>query len=931
MCKRLVGLMCAVMLGLAPVACGDLVGWWTLDEGTGTVARDSSGNGYDGTFEGNALWAPGMVKGAADFNGKSALLLNDPAKLQMAGPMTIVAWIKPTSALTVQQAIFARNASYVFKVSNNTLRFTTPGLTDHTAVNTTIEAGTWQHVTVSFQPGQASGVAFYLNGSETCRLTASAYPTTGTGPCRIGNDQWSEFFTGQIDDVRVYNHIATEAEIRAFMLGQAYPYAVLSAPANGASLTSGQVTLEWRKGQYATTHNVYLSDDAQAVAGGAAGALVGTTADTRLQVGVAGGPLPAGLVLGKTYYWRVDEVNDANAKSPWAGTVWSFSTQPAIAWSPTPANGVKYADVNQDLLWQKGVSTIFGTVYFGDNAETVGNATTGGMMMVDAKYDPGLLKPDTMYYWRVDTFTQAAATLKGDVWSFRTAPTFPVTDPNLLAWWALNEGAGANVVDSSGHGHSGTLAGGTQWAAGYSGSAALRFNGANSYVNLGTPADLYLPRNYTYSLWFKVAKNIYGNSGPQYLMCLGSRSDLLIGIEDGVGKDGELSLKYYEAAPSSKFNAVSVGKTVWDADEWHMVTATKDAAVGHKIYLDGQLKNSDTNVKNDLFATTRMISLGARGWTPAGGICFFNGVIDDVRIYNKPLTEPEIQQLLAGNPLVARDPSPAQDAMVDVRDPVTLSWTGAEAAASHNLYFGTSLPTVATADKTAPEFRGNQTTTSFTPAALAVPGTDYFWRIDEVAADGSVSAGTVWRFTLPNYVVVDDFESYTDNQDAGLALYQTWIDGVENKTGAYVGYPTSTGGTFGETVVVHSGGQAMILDYNNVNAPYYSETCRTWDTPQDWSFQRLSLFFRARLTNGPDTLYVAVEDKAGHIAVARYPDLTAVTTTWWQEWSLPLDQFRAAGVNLQQVKKMYLGVGNRANPAPGGAGRLYLDDIRLFQ
>ena len=47
-----------------------------------------------------------------------------------------------------------------------------------------------------------------------------------------------------------------------------------------------------------------------------------------------------------------------------------------------------------------------------------------------------------------------------------------------------------------------------------------------------------------------------------------------------------------------------------------MVTATKDAAVGHKIYLDGELKNSDTNLKNDLYATTRMISLGAvRGWT----------------------------------------------------------------------------------------------------------------------------------------------------------------------------------------------------------------------------------------------------------------------------------------------------------------------------
>ena len=346
------------------------------------------------------------------------------------------------------------------------------------------------------------------------------------------------------------------------------------------------------------------------------------------------------------------------------------------------------------------------------------------------------------------------------------------------------------------------------------------------------------------------------------------------------------------------------------------------------------MKNSDTNTKNDNYAVTRAICLGARAWSTSR-VAFFNGVMDEVRIYNRALTDDEIKQLAAGNPLVARDPSPVRDAVVDIRDEVSLSWTGADAAVSHDVYFGADRNTVAVADKTSAPFQGNQAATSFSPAGLvAFGGGDYFWRIDEVAADGTVHSGDVWRFTMPSYLVVDDFESYTANMDAGEAIFQTWVDGVENKTGAYVGYPTATGGTFGEIAVIHSGAQSMPLDYNNVAAPYYSETSRTWDTPQDWTTQevnRLSLYVKGKLTNEPATLYVAVEDKAGHIGIVSYPDLTGVTMSWWQQWSVPLSDFSAAGVNLGAVKKMYLGVGSRTNPAQGGAGRIYVDDIRLIK
>jgi hypothetical protein len=79
--------------------------------------------------------------------------------------------------------------------------------------------------------------------------------------------------------------------------------------------------------------------------------------------------------------------------------------------------------------------------------------------------------------------------------------------------------------------------------------------------------------------------------------------------------------------------------------------------------------------------------------------------------------------------------------------------------------------------------------------------------------------------------------------------------------------------------------------------------------------------------NDPAPLYVVVEDSSGRTKVVTHPDPAATTITTWRAWRIPLAEISGAGVNLKAVKKMVIGVGDRANPAKGGAGRLYLDDI----
>jgi hypothetical protein len=262
-----------------------------------------------------------------------------------------------------------------------------------------------------------------------------------------------------------------------------------------------------------------------------------------------------------------------------------------------------------------------------------------------------------------------------------------------------------------------------------------------------------------------------------------------------------------------------------------------------------------------------------------------------------------------------------------VQSPI-LSWSAGQGASQHAVYLGDDAEAVASADtSTAEIFRGQQAATTYSTGPLEW-GKTYYWRIDENTA---TEAGKVWSFTTANFLAIEDFESYDDDIDGGTAIFQTWIDGVDNGTGSYVGYEVAVSGTFGETTIVHGGGQSMPLDYNNVNPPYYSETERTFAAPQDWTVNgvdALVLYVRGSSGNDDEPLYVALEDSAGNVAVVEHPDPAIATVTQWTEWRIPLSEFSNAGVNLAAVKKMYIGLGNRSAPTPGGAGLIFIDDIR---
>ncbi|MFC1794076.1 AbfB domain-containing protein, partial [Planctomycetota bacterium] len=179
------------------------------------------------------------------------------------------------------------------------------------------------------------------------------------------------------------------------------PKAKYPQPADGALNPGLWVSLTWRPGDFAVSHDVYFGDNFDDVEVGTGDTFRGNHPLPFYTAGFPGYAFPDGLVPGTTYYWRVDEVNDADPNSPWKGDVWSFMVPPMKAYYPVPSDNAKYIDTNVTLTWTPGYGAKMHTVYFGDDFEMVSN-TTGSAPSAFTTYTTENLELGKVYYWRVD-------------------------------------------------------------------------------------------------------------------------------------------------------------------------------------------------------------------------------------------------------------------------------------------------------------------------------------------------------------------------------------------------------------------------------------------------------------------------------------------------------------------------------------------------
>ena len=178
------------------------------------------------------------------------------------------------------------------------------------------------------------------------------------------------------------------------------------APADKAQKAPSDTSLNWKPGLLATSHRVYFGTDPTRLAD--SGAASGSSFK------------PETLELGKTYYWRVDAVNEAWRQSPWKGDVWSFTVDSGKASNPQPVDKAQWTPSNVKLSWEAARTATAHTVYLSDKLDEVKNGTKPlSKARKETAYTVSSLKQATTYYWRVDQISSGKV-VKGDIWQFST-------------------------------------------------------------------------------------------------------------------------------------------------------------------------------------------------------------------------------------------------------------------------------------------------------------------------------------------------------------------------------------------------------------------------------------------------------------------------------------------------------------------------------
>jgi len=706
--------------------------------------------------------------------------------------------------------------------------------------------GRWWHLVYTYDGTTAR---LYANGlaAGSEAMTLNTHPGNIIRIAAQGNDSGTApvtalNFTGSIAEVRIHDGVLTPAQITAnYKLGGPRK-ATGPDPADGAVGVMFPV-LKWTAASVAVFDEIYVGTTPESM-----------TRYTRQSSAIKMVYYGVPLVPGQKYYWRVDEI--AADGKVYTGYVWSFTAVSLTAFLPSPADGAHFQDPNVDLAWQPGKDAKEYDVYFGANrgevADGIGDTFKGTQNTMS--FDPGLLDPGTTYYWRVDLIDTAGKKHTGDVWSFTTVPNIAVSDPNLVGWWKLDEGEGTLAVDWSGQGRHGQVLGGAKWIEGFDGGA-VKLNGQDAYVQLPIGSLIAASSSITVTTWV----NWSGGGGAwQRVFDFGSNQQFNMLVTPANGANGNLRFVITVESYNNEqqLNAATPLPTGWH----HLAVSINGATRGMQMFVDGQVvaSGSTTVLPKDLGATTQ----NWLGRSQYSADAYFSGSLDDFRIYNFAMTVDQIPETMRGDPSLAWNPQPARDSSVDIRNATSLSWEAGEGAAQHDVYFGKDLKAVTEADATSPLYKGRQAGTGLSLAGLVeFGGGTYFWRIDEVEADGTtIHKGRTWAFTVPDFLIVDDFESYTDEVTG--RIFQTWIDGwgytepapgnPGNGTGSTVGY---TDPPFAERTVVHGGKQSMPFDYNNIIQPYYGETDRTWTVAQNWTVNEmdtLSLWFRGNPVNFVD-------------------------------------------------------------------------------
>ena len=628
---------------------GGPVAYWAMDEGSGSVINDKSGNGNNGTLVNGATWAQGKHGNALSFDGVDDYVdAGSDSSLNITNAITIEAWVKPVNLTGSHHFIF-KSLNYQVRTQDNKLRFVYQS-TDNVWHGYETDAdvfalNVWHHIVITHIYENGNSTKLYINGenvSGTWYAGNGNTPTKTSGNSLLVGKGGADFFNGAIDEVRVYNYARTAEEIMqdynagvATHLGPSgktcsedpagcMSYGLVgqwdmdegsgsilndkSGNNNHGTLTNGP---KWTKGKSGTALQFDGKDD-----------YVQTNSNINISSGnqwsvefwirpnIIAWKNLAGSNLG---YHELSLRSNGSFMYRWLGG--TESKEFAMAVSPSVNNWYHVVFVanasgheNEINVYGNGQSSITGW-------STIRN---GGGTGLDIRRIAR--SADTRFFnGKIDGVKIYNRALSAEEVRYHYNQGKPV------AQWDMDEGSGSVINDKSGNGNNGTIFGAT-WAQGKHGSA-LSFDGVDDYVSVPNSSDLDITadESFSYSLWLKTTST--GCSSCHFL------------------------IKYSPDGYSLHFTGDYIRALVNDSDEqilsptyrindgnWHYVEVVFDRSTDYmSLYVDG-IARSQTNIET-IGSLSNLQPLSLMRYTTT----YVNGQIDEVKIYDYARTEEEIR------------------------------------------------------------------------------------------------------------------------------------------------------------------------------------------------------------------------------------------------------------------------------------------------
>ena len=984
MCKELFCSLLVLGIVLAGGANADisdgLIGWWMFDEGTGTTVADSSGAGHDGFFvDSTPEWVSGMYGSALEFDGTDKVEIPDHADFHLTNAMSVALWMQPEADQSSSAKLFIKQKSgqYPYALqydeSGQGLFATVYAATRYdTSPHIPDFPGEWAHMCFTYD---GSVLILYKDGEQVASVNTSGQLQQNNLSLSIGcRLDYDQNFNGIIDDVRLFNRELSSEEVQQIMVDAPAGMVTDPSPADGATDVLRDVVLSWTPVEAATQHDIYFGTDAQAVAGADTSDTTGIYRDRV----IAGSYIPAEtLEFGETYYWRVDEISAPPDNTVLKGNIWSFTVElfvypitNVVATASSSEPGKEAANtVNGSGLDDSGL------LHSNESVGTMWLSSEGGEQptWIEFEFDR-VHKLYELWVWNSNDSLERMTGL-----GFKDVKIeYSVDDIEYATLGTTHEFTKA--LGEPNYAHNTTIE--------MEGVAAkyVKLTAISNFKSIFEQFGLSEVRFFSVPVSAREPSPVSGATNVELDIMLGwssgreaTRHDVYFGddlqaVIDDIepvttvteGSYGPVSLNvgmtYYW-----RIDEVNDAETpaMWQGDIWNFTTV--------EYLVVDDFESYDSNDNQIWYAWKDGLGYGTQDTPP-----YYPGNGTGAAVGDETTESFTAETIVHGGrqsmPLAYDNNKPGYLNYSEAT--MTLSsqrdWT-ARGVTELSLWFrgypasvgsfvaepaGTYTMTASGTDiwNTADEFHyafkqltgvgsiivkveSVENTNPWAKAGVMIRETldagSKFAAvyITPTNADGTPTQGCRFQGrTSTDGSATSDSSVATDGQRVVIAPY--WIKLERDFSGSFKGYYSSDGSTW--TPLIWKPGVSMdsnvyiglaltSLDVDLTCEAVFSGVETTGTVTGQWQSQDIGI-----LSNSAESMYVAVADGTGAPAIVYHDDPAPTRIDIWTEWIVDLNQFADQGVNLADVDNISVGLGDRNNPQPGGSGKMFFDDIRLY-